>query len=103
DNDSDVEEDLRSSREFINDLNVEYHERDLLANQKRLYKRSGRVGSARNPMDKSNEICFACGKQGHFQKEWITKTKSFMTIAEEKLSVGRADARPGQWVEITMR
>ncbi|GJZ55362.1 hypothetical protein Tco_0610555 [Tanacetum coccineum] len=34
DNDSDVEEDLRSSSEFIADLNVEYHERALLANQK---------------------------------------------------------------------
>ncbi|GJV37797.1 hypothetical protein Tco_1379914 [Tanacetum coccineum] len=69
DNDSDVEEDLRSSSEFITDLNVEYHERALLANQKRFYKRSGRVGSVKKPVDKSNEICFACGKQGHFQKE----------------------------------
>ncbi|GJY67967.1 ankyrin repeat-containing protein [Tanacetum coccineum] len=77
----DVEEDLRSSREFIDDLNVEYHERDLLANHKRLYKRSGRVGS-----DKG-----------------ITKIKAFMAIAEEEMSVGRADARPGQWVEITMK
>ncbi|GKF36776.1 retrovirus-related pol polyprotein from transposon TNT 1-94, partial [Tanacetum coccineum] len=44
-------------------------ERALLANQKRFYKRSGMVGSARNPVNKSNEICFACGKQRHFQKE----------------------------------
>ncbi|GJR53825.1 hypothetical protein Tco_1404346 [Tanacetum coccineum] len=34
DSDSDVEEDLRSSSEFIADLNDEYHERALLANQK---------------------------------------------------------------------
>nr|GEV75872.1 hypothetical protein [Tanacetum cinerariifolium] len=44
DSDSDVEEDLRSSCEFIADLNAEYHERALHANQKRFYKRSGRVG-----------------------------------------------------------
>ncbi|GKB01841.1 retrovirus-related pol polyprotein from transposon TNT 1-94 [Tanacetum coccineum] len=69
DSDSDVEEDLRNSSEFIADLKAEYHERDLLANQKRFYKRSGRVGSARKLVDKSNEICFACGKQGNFQKE----------------------------------
>ncbi|GJY53054.1 retrovirus-related pol polyprotein from transposon TNT 1-94 [Tanacetum coccineum] len=69
DNDSDVEDDLRSSSEFIVDLNAEYHERALLANQKRFYKRSGKVGSARKPMDKSNEICFAYRKQGHFQKD----------------------------------
>ncbi|GJT21638.1 retrovirus-related pol polyprotein from transposon TNT 1-94 [Tanacetum coccineum] len=39
------------------------------ANQKRFYKRSGRVGSARKPIDKSKEICFTYGKLGHFQKE----------------------------------
>ncbi|GKE07785.1 hypothetical protein Tco_1411336, partial [Tanacetum coccineum] len=36
----DVEEDLRSSSEIIVDLNTEYHERALLANQKRFYKRT---------------------------------------------------------------
>nr|GEU34432.1 aluminum-activated malate transporter 12-like [Tanacetum cinerariifolium] len=41
DSDSDVEEDQRTSNEFMADLNVEYHERALLANQKRFYKRSG--------------------------------------------------------------
>nr|GEX57118.1 hypothetical protein [Tanacetum cinerariifolium] len=34
DNDSDFEEDLRGSSEFIADLNAVYHERALLANQK---------------------------------------------------------------------
>ncbi|GKA07376.1 retrovirus-related pol polyprotein from transposon TNT 1-94 [Tanacetum coccineum] len=68
-NDSDVEEDLRSNSEFIAYLNAECHERAFLTNHKRFHKRSGRVGSARKPADKSNEICFACGKQGHFQKE----------------------------------
>ncbi|GJT72013.1 retrovirus-related pol polyprotein from transposon TNT 1-94 [Tanacetum coccineum] len=69
DSDSDVEEDTRSSSKFLADLNVEFHDRALLANQKRFYKRSGRVGSAKNPMDKSNETCFACGKLVHFQKD----------------------------------
>ncbi|GJX80833.1 hypothetical protein Tco_0328982 [Tanacetum coccineum] len=32
DSDSDVEEDQRTSNEFMADLNVEYHERALLAN-----------------------------------------------------------------------
>ncbi|GKC77188.1 retrovirus-related pol polyprotein from transposon TNT 1-94 [Tanacetum coccineum] len=27
------------------------------------------VGSARKPLDKSKETCFACGKLGYFQKE----------------------------------
>ncbi|GJY82161.1 retrovirus-related pol polyprotein from transposon TNT 1-94 [Tanacetum coccineum] len=64
----DVEEDQRSSSELLADLNAEYHKRDLLANQKRFYKTSGRVGSARKPIDKTKETCFACGKMGDFQK-----------------------------------
>nr|GEU70570.1 hypothetical protein [Tanacetum cinerariifolium] len=69
DSDSDVEEDNRTINEFMADLNAKYHERALLANQKRFYKRSGRVGLAKKPMDKSKETCFACGKPGHFQKD----------------------------------
>ncbi|GJS71011.1 retrovirus-related pol polyprotein from transposon TNT 1-94 [Tanacetum coccineum] len=67
--DSGVEEDQRTSNEFLDDLNAEYHERALLANQKRFYKRSGRVGSARKPIDKTKETCFACEKIGYFQKD----------------------------------
>nr|GEV04618.1 hypothetical protein [Tanacetum cinerariifolium] len=69
DNDSYVKEDLRSRSEFIADLKAEYHERALLANQKRFYKRSGRAGFARKTMDKSNEIYFACENQEPFQME----------------------------------
>ncbi|GJX52553.1 retrovirus-related pol polyprotein from transposon TNT 1-94 [Tanacetum coccineum] len=79
DSDSDVKEDTKSINEFLADLNAEFHDRALLANQKRLYKRSGRVGSARKPMDKSNEICFASGKQGHFQKDCPSKKTSLPT------------------------
>ncbi|GJT10342.1 retrovirus-related pol polyprotein from transposon TNT 1-94 [Tanacetum coccineum] len=63
DNDLHVEEDKRTSNEFMADLNAEYHERALLENQKRFYKRSGR----------------------------------------DEPSVGKADARSGQWVDITMK
>nr|GFB14471.1 hypothetical protein [Tanacetum cinerariifolium] len=51
-NDSDVEEDQMTNNEFMVYLNAEYHERAILENQKRFYKRSGRVGSARKPLDK---------------------------------------------------
>ncbi|GJV95132.1 retrovirus-related pol polyprotein from transposon TNT 1-94 [Tanacetum coccineum] len=184
-------------------LNAEYHERALLENQKRFYKRSGKVGSSRKPLDKSKETCFGCGKLGHFQKdcpsnktstpsypssnnsfnkpkpytpsfnqtssqnsgnhqkdykgkykglkaeivvltkriddmtngksekgkkekeksekgliaesfdwddesvssddEGTTKIRAFMAIAEDEHSVGKADARSGQWVSITMK
>ncbi|GJR02640.1 hypothetical protein Tco_0525624 [Tanacetum coccineum] len=33
----------------------------------------------------------------------VTRVKAFMAIAEEELAVGKADARFGQWVEITMK
>nr|GEV03388.1 hypothetical protein [Tanacetum cinerariifolium] len=78
DSDSAIEEDQRSSSEFLANLNAEFHERALLANQKRFYKRSGRVGSSKKPLDKSNETCFACGKLGHFQKEFLTKKNDAM-------------------------
>ncbi|GKB67589.1 retrovirus-related pol polyprotein from transposon TNT 1-94, partial [Tanacetum coccineum] len=155
DSDSDVEEDQRTNNEFMADLNVEYHERALLANQKRFYKRSGRVGSARKPLDKTKETCFACGKLGHFQKDYykgkykglkakmaiLTKriddmtkgksekgkkdkeksekgllTESFdwddesvssddegSTKISDEPSVGKVDARSGQWADITIK
>ncbi|GJY02642.1 retrovirus-related pol polyprotein from transposon TNT 1-94 [Tanacetum coccineum] len=73
DSDSNVEEDQRTSNEFMANLNVEYHERARLENQKRFYKRSRRVGAARKPIDKSKETYFACGKTGHFQKHCPSK------------------------------
>ncbi|GJS35547.1 hypothetical protein Tco_0533929 [Tanacetum coccineum] len=76
DSDSDIEEDQRSSSEFLADLNDEFHERALLANQRRFYKNSG--------MDEESMS---------FDDEGVTTFKALMTIADEELSVGRADAR----------
>ncbi|GJV49782.1 hypothetical protein Tco_0927546 [Tanacetum coccineum] len=93
DSDSDVEEDLRSSSEFIAILNTEYHERALLANQKRFYKRPGVIAEIFDWDEESISL----------EDEGTTKIKAFMAIAEEDPSVGKADARSGQWVEITMK
>ncbi|GJV32107.1 hypothetical protein Tco_1392507 [Tanacetum coccineum] len=57
----------------------------MLENQKRFYKISGRVGSARKPIDKSNETCFAY--------EGVTRVKAFMAIIEDEPAVEKADAR----------
>ncbi|GJV57665.1 hypothetical protein Tco_1458670 [Tanacetum coccineum] len=84
--DSDVEEDQRTSNEFMADLNVEYHERALLENQKRFYKRSGRDDESVSSDD-----------------EGSTKIRAFMTIAEDEPSIGKADVRSGQWVDIIMK
>ncbi|GKB02445.1 hypothetical protein Tco_0830534 [Tanacetum coccineum] len=143
DNNSYVEEDTRSNSEFLADLNDEFHDKALFSNQKSFYKRSRRVGSAKKPMDKSNETFFAYGKLGKYKglkaeidiitkkidamskgksekglvaesfdwdeksvssdDEGVTRVKAFMAIAEDEPSVGKADARSGQWVEITMK
>nr|GEV55367.1 hypothetical protein [Tanacetum cinerariifolium] len=86
DSDLDVEENQRTNNEFMADLNAEYHERALLANQKRFYKRSGRDDEYVSSDD-----------------EGSTKIKTFMAIAEDEPLVGKADARSGQWVDITMK
>ncbi|GJU60484.1 hypothetical protein Tco_1238250 [Tanacetum coccineum] len=85
DSDSDVEKDQRTNNEFMADLNAEYHERALLANQNRFYKRSGRVGSARKPIDKSKETCFACGKPA----EMSVLTKRIDDLKKEKNKKGK--------------
>ncbi|GJV44242.1 hypothetical protein Tco_1428778 [Tanacetum coccineum] len=68
DSDSDVEEDTTSSKEFLADLNLEFHDKALLANQKRFYKRSGK-------------------------DEGTTAVKAFMAIAEDEPDVGKIDSR----------
>ncbi|GKD86080.1 retrovirus-related pol polyprotein from transposon TNT 1-94, partial [Tanacetum coccineum] len=73
--DSDIEEDQRSSSEFLADLKAEFHERALLANQRRFYKRSGRD----KKLVSSND-------------EGVTTFKTLMVVADEP-SVGRVYAR----------
>ncbi|GJW10605.1 reverse transcriptase domain-containing protein [Tanacetum coccineum] len=87
DSGSDVEEDTMSSSEFLADLNDEFHERALLVNQKRFYKRSGKVGSARKPMDKSNETGFAYGKLGKYKglkAKIVILTKKIDVMSKDK-------------------
>nr|GEV55132.1 hypothetical protein [Tanacetum cinerariifolium] len=38
-----------------------------------------------------------------FEDEGVTKVKEFMAIFEDEPSVGKVDARSGQWVKITMK
>nr|GEW65792.1 probable calcium-binding protein CML21 [Tanacetum cinerariifolium] len=81
-----VEKDTRSSSEFLADFNVEFHDRALLANQIRFYKRSKRDDESLSSKD-----------------EGTTRFNAFMAIAKDEPSVGKAYTRSGQWVEITMK
>nr|GEW02967.1 hypothetical protein [Tanacetum cinerariifolium] len=92
DNDSDVEEHQRTSNEFMVDLNVEYHERALLANQKRFYKRSGRFGSARKLIDKSKETCFTYGKLDYKRKyKGLKAEMAVLTKRIDDLTKGKSE------------
>ncbi|GJV60037.1 hypothetical protein Tco_1466137 [Tanacetum coccineum] len=83
DNDLNIIEDTMSNKEFLVDLNLEFHDRALLANQKRFYKRARRVGVARKPMDKSNETCF--DKESLSSGDEGTPTvKAFMAIVDDE-------------------
>ncbi|GKA99329.1 hypothetical protein Tco_0827266 [Tanacetum coccineum] len=112
DSDSDVEEDTRSSKEFLADLNLEFHDRALLANQKRFYKRSGRVRYkalkaelalltrnikvvSKNKSEKGLVAeSFDWDEESlSLEDEGITTVKTFMAIAEDEPDVGKTDAR----------
>nr|GEX61774.1 retrovirus-related Pol polyprotein from transposon TNT 1-94 [Tanacetum cinerariifolium] len=95
DSNSVVEEDNRTS-EFMADLNVEYHERALLENQKRFYKRSGRVRKDDKGKGDKKVInglvaeSFDCNDESvSLDDEGITKFKAFMEIADDEPSVGK--------------
>ncbi|GJX21979.1 hypothetical protein Tco_0226424 [Tanacetum coccineum] len=87
DSNSDVKEDTRNNSEFLADLNAVFHDRALLANQKGFYKRSGRVRSAKKPIDKSNETCFACGKLG-IKVKIVILTKKIDAMSKGKSEKG---------------
>nr|GEU39249.1 hypothetical protein [Tanacetum cinerariifolium] len=141
DSDSVVEEDQRTSNEFMVDLNVEYHERVLLVNLEKDFP-SNKTStpsypSSNNSFNKpkpytpsfnqtsSQNTCNYQkdykGKYKGLKAEMVVHTKriddltkgnkdegttmirEFMAIAKDEPSVGKADARYGQWVDITMK
>ncbi|GKD35940.1 hypothetical protein Tco_1251449 [Tanacetum coccineum] len=109
DSDSDVEEDTMSSSEFLAELNDEFHERALLVNQKRFYKRFGKVRSARKPMDKSNETCFAYRKLGKYKglkAKIVILTKKIDVMSkgksEKELVAGVTDAEVASQEEMAL-
>ncbi|GJS49706.1 hypothetical protein Tco_0599827 [Tanacetum coccineum] len=116
DSDSNIQEALRRSNEFMANLNAEYHERALMENQKGFYKR-GKYKGLKAEMTvltkKIDALSKGKSKKGKGEKgliaesfEWdeesissedegTTKIKAFMEIVEDKPSVGKADARSG--------
>ncbi|GJW79978.1 retrovirus-related pol polyprotein from transposon TNT 1-94 [Tanacetum coccineum] len=103
---SDDEADERTSEEYLIDLDIEFHERALLANSKCFIKRKNNFSSS-----KANEDieCYKCGKKGHFDEEEVsddeeeTRVQVLMALANDELSVGKNPARNGEWIDLTMK
>ncbi|GJY32139.1 hypothetical protein Tco_0415634 [Tanacetum coccineum] len=108
---SDDEVDERSSEEYLRDLDIEYHERALLANSKCFIKRRNNFSGQKA---NENTECYKCGNKGLvaetfdwdeeevFDKEEVTQVKVLMALADDELTVGKRHARNGEWVDITI-
>ncbi|GJU60690.1 retrovirus-related pol polyprotein from transposon TNT 1-94 [Tanacetum coccineum] len=61
----------RSSEEYLRDLDIEYHERALLANSKRFIKRRNNFSGQKA---NENTECYKRGNKGHFARDCFSKT-----------------------------
>ncbi|GKB01735.1 retrovirus-related pol polyprotein from transposon TNT 1-94 [Tanacetum coccineum] len=68
----DDEEDTRSSQEYMNDLEEEFHERALLAKSKRFFKKGTQRFGGAKATDQTQ--CRKCGRNGHFARDCFSKT-----------------------------
>nr|GEW85761.1 hypothetical protein [Tanacetum cinerariifolium] len=102
--DSNVKEDNRTTNEFMAYLNAGYHERALLANQKRFYKRArtvwideltkGKNNKGNGNKEKSDKGLIAESfdwddEYVSLEDERTTKFKAFMAIAKDEPSIGK--------------
>ncbi|GJZ56127.1 retrovirus-related pol polyprotein from transposon TNT 1-94 [Tanacetum coccineum] len=63
----DDEEDIRSSHEYLNDLEEEYQVRSLLAMSKRFFRKGTQRFSSAKATDQTE--CYKYGKKGHFARD----------------------------------
>nr|GEU63460.1 hypothetical protein [Tanacetum cinerariifolium] len=71
-NSLDDEEDTRGSQEYMNDLEMEFHERTILSKSKRFFKKGTQRFSGAKA---TNQTKFhKCGRKCHFARDYFSKT-----------------------------
>ncbi|GJZ31429.1 hypothetical protein Tco_0576476 [Tanacetum coccineum] len=70
----DDEEDIRSSQEYLNDLEEEYQAKALLVNSKRFFKKGTQRFSSAKATDQTE--CYKYGKKGHLGRDYWSKTSN---------------------------
>ncbi|GJZ38969.1 ribonuclease H-like domain-containing protein, partial [Tanacetum coccineum] len=97
DSDSNAEEDQRTSNEFMVDLNAEIDDLTKGKSEKgKIDKGKSEKGLIAESFDWDEEYVSS-------EDEGTTRIRAFMAIAKDEPLVGKADARSGQWVDITMK
>ncbi|GJX29661.1 hypothetical protein Tco_0237740 [Tanacetum coccineum] len=108
---------IGTSNESMADLNAEYHEQALMANQKSFYKRSGRriddmtkgkSEKGKKEKEKSEKGLIVESfdwddESVSSNDEGTTKIREFMAITQDEPLVGKVDARSGKWVDLTIK
>nr|GEX83312.1 retrovirus-related Pol polyprotein from transposon TNT 1-94 [Tanacetum cinerariifolium] len=117
------EEDIRSSQEYMNDLEEEYQARALLAK----YKRQTKDFEAKYNKVKAKLAILSSSASAHSSSsgknkglitetfDWdeeevssneneVTEVKALMALAdEERVSVGKESSKNGEWIKISMK
>ncbi|GJW93368.1 hypothetical protein Tco_0173040 [Tanacetum coccineum] len=99
DSDSDVEEDQRTSNEFMADLNAEYHERALLANHKCHFQKDC-------PLDKTSTPSYPSSNNSYKPKPYtpsFNQTSSQNTANHQKDYKGKYKGLKAEMVVLTKR
>ncbi|GJS53474.1 hypothetical protein Tco_0626836 [Tanacetum coccineum] len=95
------EEDVRSSQDYMNDLEKEYKARALLAKSKRFFKKGTQRFSSAKATDQTE--CHKCDEEEVSSYE-ETEVKALMALVdEERVSVGKESASNDEWVKISIQ
>ncbi|GJZ04711.1 hypothetical protein Tco_0537986 [Tanacetum coccineum] len=91
------EEDTRSSQEYMNDLEMEFHERALLAKSKRFFKKGTQRFSGVKASEQTE--CHKCGRKGLVAKAYKWDEKEVSSddneMVEVKVLMALADDESG--------